>query len=218
MEDSAQMLWKTLRVACVVGLITAVSAAACGGNSSDPGPVAGRAGNGGGGRGGSGGRAPNAGASGTPTATPVPCGSSVCAGVVVPIQNFVIPGCCANPDTSQCGLDSTVLATFGPTFPEACQPLHQPGDRTAACADSPVTPVEGTTFTIQFPGCCRPTGTCGYDLDSIAGLVPLGLGCVDSAPFLDGGAPVECGDMEPLGAAGQGGAGGAEASGAAGGG
>lgn len=58
---------------------------------------------------------------------------------------------------------------------------------------------------LKFPGCCRPTGQCGYLLDSIADIFPLGLGCVDSSPFLDGGAPLGCGDK----AGGEGGMGGA---------
>jgi hypothetical protein len=62
-----------------------------------------------------------------------------------------------------------------------------------SCPDSAKTPVTGSTLEIQFPGCCRDNGTCGYLLDKLGGLFQLGLGCVDSSPFLDGGTPSKCG-------------------------
>jgi hypothetical protein len=58
---------------------------------------------------------------------------------------------------------------------------------------------------ITAPGCCRPNGMCGYDLDRIGGFISLGLGCVDSTPFADGGTPMTCG----ANVTGEGGAGGA---------
>ncbi len=97
---------------------------------------------------------------------------------------------------------------FGPTFAEPCQPLAQPGVKDATCPNSAATPVSGTALTIKFPGCCRSNGQCGYQLDSIGGVIALGLGCVDSAPFLDGGTPASCGDNAG-GSGGEGGLGGA---------
>jgi hypothetical protein len=136
----------------------------------------------------------------------VVCGKAMCKPVVIPVgQSFAIPGCCANADTNTCGLDSSVLSAFGPTFAEACQPLAQPGVEDTSCPDSVGTPVAGTALTIKFRGCCRPSGQCGYQLDSIGGVIPLGLGCVDSSPFLDGGSPTSCGEN----AGGEGGMGGA---------
>ncbi len=104
---------------------------------------------------------------------------------------------------------------FGPTFPVVCQPLAQPGVLDTACPDSPMTPVTGTGVSIHFPGCCRAGGTCGYQLDTIGGIFRLGLGCVDSTPFLEGGAPPSCGDAGMAGA-GQGGGAGDGSTGAAG--
>lgn len=187
------MSWRTLRIACVCGLVTAAAASACGGNSSNSGIAS------------SGGAAGLAGAAGTAgkaaIPAPVACGTKSCAAVVIPVQDFTIPGCCADAATNQCGLDSTVLTAFGPTFSEACQPLTQPGALDAQCADSVTTEVQGG-FKIFFKGCCRGNHTCGYMLDKLGGLFPLGLGCVDSAPFLDGGTPSACGDSSG-GAAGE---------------
>jgi hypothetical protein len=141
------------------------------------------------------------------------CGTKTCTGVTIPqAQNFAIPACCADDASSKCGLDSTFLSMFGPTFSDPCQPLAQPGTLDKSCPASPKSPVQGTALTISFPGCCRADHTCGYQLDTIGGLIRLGLGCVDSAPFLDGGTPSECGQA----AGGQGGAGGEAATGSSG--
>ena len=203
------MFWRALRVACACGLVAAVALPACGGNSSnDNNTRAGGSGGGSGkGSGGSGGKGASAGTAGDASIPkPVVCGKAMCKPVVIPqVQDFAIPGCCADADTNTCGLDSTVLAMFGPSFAEACQPLAQPGVKDASCPNSAATPVSGTALTIKFPGCCRPNGQCGYQLDSIGGVIALGLGCVDSSPFLDGGTPTSCGDN----AGGEGGMGGA---------
>ncbi|HEY3255463.1 MAG TPA: hypothetical protein VGJ91_16000 [Polyangiaceae bacterium] len=95
-----------------------------------------------------------------------------------------------------------MVSMFGATFSEACQPLAQPGTQDAACPQSPMAPIQGTGLQISFPGCCRANHTCGYQLDTIAGAVALGLGCVDATPFLAGEAPQSCAE------AGAGGAGG----------
>jgi len=197
------MSWRTLRLLCACGALALGAAPACGGSASDPrSSTAGNAGHSGSGNSG-GGSVARAGTAGSADPTPVPCGNESCAGVVIPIQSFVIPPCCADAKTSQCGLDSSVLASFGPTFAEACQPLAQPGTKDTACPASPATPVEGTGLSLSFPGCCRPNHTCGYQLDTIGGAFPLGLGCVDASPFLDGEPPQPCGDDS--GAAGAGG-------------
>ncbi|MET0794846.1 MAG: hypothetical protein ABW061_25225 [Polyangiaceae bacterium] len=195
------MFWRSVRVACVLGLVSLVAASACGGSSSNP--DSGSGGAGGRASAGSAGKTATAGTAGTPPA--LKCGTATCNPVVLPIGDFAIPPCCADADRSQCGLDSSVLAQFGPTFPDACQPLDQPGEPDTACPESEKTPVTGTTQVIGFHGCCRANGTCGYDLNKLGDLFPLGLGCVDSAPFLDGGTPIACGGVND-GAGGQGGA------------
>ena len=209
-KDSCPMFWRALRVAFACGLVAAIALPACGGNSSDPGGSSGGS-SGSGGKGssgaaGTGSTTDSAGDGSNPPPEPVVCGKSMCKPVVIPqVSDFAIPGCCADAATNTCGLDSSVLAMFGPTFAMACQPLGQPGVKDASCPNSPATPVAGTPLTIKFPGCCRANGECGYQLDSIGGVIALGLGCVDSAPFLDGGTPASCGDN----AGGEGGMGGA---------
>jgi hypothetical protein len=60
---------------------------------------------------------------------------------------------------------------------------------------------------VTAPGCCTPNGVCGYDLDRVGGFISLGLGCVDSTPFADGGIAVTCGADTLAGEGGTGGAG-----------
>jgi hypothetical protein len=206
------MSWRTLRLLAAFSALVAIGVPACGGSASDSRPSAGNAAGGGGtstmGRGGM------SGAGGTPAApTPVPCGNKSCAGIVLPVLNLPVEGCCADEATNRCGLDASVLEMFGPTFSQACQPLAQPGNVDSACPDSPSTPVTGTALSISFRGCCRADHICGYQLDTIAGVLQLGLGCVDSAPFLDGGTPQAC----QTGAAGAGGVGGDQGAAGAGG-
>lgn len=206
------MFLRAVRVIFVGALVAAVAIPACG-NSSDSGPAAagGSSGSGGVSAGGSSaGAAPDS----------ITCGTNTCDNVVIAIPNaaaLTIPACCSDAGTSTCGLDSSFLSMFGPTFPVACQPLHQPGTADTACPDSPKTPVTGTQQLIYFPGCCRGNGTCGYNLDTLGGIFRLDLGCVDSTPFLEGGAPMSCGgDYAGAGQGGAAGNGPAGSSGAAG--
>ena len=202
------MSWRTLRLLCVCAALAASAVPACGGSASDS--NLGRAGGGSGGRLGAGGngsvaRAGTSGTAGSAQPAPVSCGTAMCRPVVIPFPvptGFTIPGCCADAETNHCGLDSSVLAMVAPTFSEACQPLAQPGSADSSCPNSPKVALQDSGVTIDFPGCCRPDHTCGYQLNSIAGAFKLGLGCVDSTPFLDGGAPQPCGETGAAGAAG----------------
>ena len=162
-----------------LAFVAPLVAASCGGSSSDkPAPSAGS-----GGSGGSGG--------------PISCGSQTCTPLTLPFQSNDVPPCCTADGA--CGLDSTPLADYGFVFAEACQATHQPGDADANCPPSPdlMIPTDGGTLMAPgFPGCCRAeTHTCGYLMNKFGGIVPLNppLGCVDSAPFLDGGTPSACG-------------------------
>lgn len=220
------MFWRSVRVAGVLGMLSLLVASACGGSSSNPGTDApGGSGSSGAGRGGSSGslgragsvesagsagKAATAGSAGASAG--MRCGNATCTDATY--LSFVIPACCADEATSQCGLDSSVLANFGPVFPKACQPLHQLGARDASCADTPPTDAGG--IPLVFQGCCRANGTCGYLVDKIGGLFEVGLGCVDSTPFLDGGTPAVCGGGGAPGEGSEGGAAGASQSGAAG--
>ena len=97
---------------------------------------------------------------------------------------------------------------LGATLPAGCQPLAQPGTVDTSCPASPKVPLGSTGLEIAFPGCCRPDNVCGYQVDGIPGLLKIGLGCIDSAPFLDGGSPQTCGDIGAAGANGEAGSGG----------
>lgn len=195
------MFLRVVRGLIVGALVAAVAVPACSSSSDSPAASGGS----GGASGAAGAATGRGGGAGSVSAETKTCGAKTCTGVLIPqASNFAIPPCCPT-DTSvnQCGLDSAFLSMFGPTFSEECQPLAQPGTPDPSCPDSPKSAVQGTALTISFPGCCRANRTCGYQLDTIGGLIRLGLGCVDSTPFLDGGTPAACGDI-----AGEGGAGG----------
>src|SRR4051812_40215636 len=68
---------------------------------------------------------------------PIECGTTTCDPVkLIPgVKPDTIPACCPGGDA--CGLDSSPLNAYGVSFAEACQPLHQPGDVTDACPESP---------------------------------------------------------------------------------
>jgi hypothetical protein len=174
----------------IAGLLLAGlgSASACGSSESDD-------------KGGSGGMDAS-------TVGPIQCGSQTCDPFIVPIPGApAVEACCVGDDG--CGLDSTILETFGPTFEERCQPRDQPGVRDSACPNSTSTSIDGG-LALEFDGCCRTdVGRCGYMLDKLFDTYEIGLGCVDSAPFLDGGTPEACGDGSGSGGAGNSGAGGA---------
>jgi hypothetical protein len=165
--------------------------------------------------------APNAGASGAggsnaggaPSA--IECGATTCE--PQPILDTALPACCA--PNGACGIDASALGEYGPAFEEPCQERDQPGALDPGCPASAATEVPDSGFPpISFPGCCRPDeGRCGYMVQSVFGLITIGLGCVDSEPFLDGATPMPCDPNAPGGSAGAGGVSGAEnTSGAAG--
>jgi hypothetical protein len=135
----------------------------------------------------------------------ISCGSDTCEGVEIPIKGYApLEPCCA--EGNACGLDSTFLASFGISFSEACQAKNQPGVLGQGCPDSAAPMIPGLAVEIPpFAGCCRlDTHTCGYQLDKLLSLITVDLGCVDSAPFLDGGMPAECDPEGPDGTAGAG--------------
>ena len=136
---------------------------------------------------------------------------AVCGGMQCDALDLIFPdvppvsACCPDGDgVATCGLDSSGLEMLGVSFDDACQPLDQPGEPDDDCPDSPSVSIPDTPIAgIVFRGCCREeTQTCGYLVNEVV-ILAVGLGCVDSAPFLDGGAPSPC-----SGAGGAGGAGG----------
>jgi hypothetical protein len=118
----------------------------------------------------------------------VECDGMRCNSVVLPFGNPPIEACC--PDGGGCGLDGAQFEQYGANFVEDCQPLNQPGVLDARCPDSPPIPTE-QLGDLMFSGCCTAAGKCGYMLDMVS-IITLGLGCVDSTPFLDGGVSPDC--------------------------
>lgn len=120
------------------------------------------------------------------------CGTASCTGASV--AGIVNVNACCPPTPNTCGLDTKPLQTFGFTFNPVCQPKNQPGNLDSSCSDFTISPVTGVTLTLK--GCCRPAGQCGYMANTIDagtfGTFQLGMGCVDSTPFLEGGAPKSC--------------------------
>jgi hypothetical protein len=151
------------------------------------------------------------GAGGAPPS--IECGELTCESLVLPLPDVpAVEPCCTERDgEAHCGLDSSGLETLGITIEDTCQPLDQPGELDETCPDSPFVQVPDTAVGFQVSGCCRAeTGLCGYMIDSVAGLLQVGLGCVDSTPFLEEGEePPPCGGGgASSGGAGQGGGGG----------
>jgi hypothetical protein len=128
---------------------------------------------------------------------PIQCGADTCKPLTVPFDPYYVAPCCTADDA--CGIDSTPLQKFNFNFDEVCQATNQPGDADDSCPMSPelMIPTSSGTLTASgFRGCCRAeTHTCGYLMNKFGGILPLDppLGCVDSAPFLDGGTPSACG-------------------------
>jgi hypothetical protein len=129
---------------------------------------------------------------------------SAAVGVAALDQLYYIEPCCAGAEEA-CGLDTQFLELTGATFGETCQPKNQPGELDEACpATEPATVPFGTLMAplSPFPGCCRPSGTCGVQVNEVVIMLgpqaaPIGdleLGCVDAAPFFPEADPVPCGD------------------------
>lgn len=188
--------WVKLAILTTV-LGVAAALPSCGGDDDDDDmPGAGNAGVSGSGTSGSSGRggsgtAGSSGGSAGDDSGPIPCGDTVCTPSAAG-PTFSIPACCFDAATSQCGVDTSLLAGFGITPSQPCEPLDQPGDPDSSCPPSEPLML-GMTNLPAFQGCCRETGQCGYLINQVGGIIPIGLGCVDAAPFLDGGTPTACG-------------------------
>lgn len=208
------MLW--------VGLSAFGVANACGSSESSG---HGTSDDGAGGGGGAGARATTGGQSGTGSeaggaggqatrGSDAVCGGTQCDALDLPFPDAPpVSACCPDgEEVASCGLDSSGLEMLGVSFEDPCQPLDQPGEADEACPDSPSVSIPDTPISgITFVGCCREeTHSCGYLVNDVLGILQVGLGCVDSAPFLDGGAPESCeSSAGGAGGAAGGGAGGA---------
>jgi hypothetical protein len=123
-----------------------------------------------------------------PQGDTIECSGLACHGVTLPEGYDSVEPCCAA--NGACGLDGSQFEQYGANFEDDCQPLDQPGDEDPECDDSvPVATDFGPP--LVFDGCCTPAGRCGYLVNEVF-LFDFGLGCVDAAPFLDGGVPESC--------------------------
>jgi hypothetical protein len=131
--------------------------------------------------------------------------------------------CCGGENSAICGVDTSYLRMTGAMLNQGCEPKQQPGEPNDVCPSPPPSMIDamGTAVPLDaFRGCCRPNGTCGVEVNTVTaggGLVPvaeLDLGCVDTASFFPGMAPVPCSDATG-GVGGASGAGGAASAGGA---
>lgn len=166
------------------------STTATGGNSS-------------GGTGGSGGATTTGNTGSEPRSTM--CGGMLCEGLELEVLNLQTDACCPDdPDVDPCGVRTEFLEMYDITLERECQPLNSPGELDENCPDSPPLMPNDTISLPGFPGCCLPSGKCGFLLDeALLGAVQLNLGCIDSRelPNPDFDDPPDC-DPGPLGAGG----------------
>lgn len=173
------------------GLAFALALISCGGDSDRRDASSTDAGSGAGGESASGGSGSGSGG-GQGTPGPVPCGVELCQPLVFgPLPPA--PACCADESESLCGLDTSLLASFSAVPTRDCEPFEQPGPLDRGCPESAPFDTGSGIQVPPFAGCCsETTGACGYFVDRVL-LFPIGLGCIDSAPFLDGEPPAPCG-------------------------
>lgn len=135
------------------------------------------------------------------------CGSVSCEGLKLPVDGLPpLQPCCPEGDAEDaCGLDTSVLSVLGVPIERQCEPRSQPGERDPSCPASPANALPDTGLSVSFEGCCRPDGRCGFLVDRVLGVLNLGLGCVDSTPFLGGGEAPRCGADAGVGGASTGG-------------
>jgi hypothetical protein len=113
----------------------------------------------------------------------IQCGSDTCTGLTLGGQ-FPINPCCS---TEGCGLNlESSVANFVSIDP-GCYAVGQAGKADATCPTYTVAnPLGGT---LDFQGCCRPSGECGFAIDT-SGFGGPNLGCVPQA--CNGGAAKTC--------------------------
>lgn len=204
----------------VLGGLLALSLTSCGesesnGNSSSAGGSGGTTSSGGtssttatGGSGGDGGTSGsggtttsgggNAGEGGTSSGPPksTMCDGTLCEGLSLGVGDLQSDACCPEdaPD-EPCGIKTDFLEEYGVDLPRECQRLNSPGEFDPECPDSPPLMPNPNITLPGFPGCCLPSGKCGFLLDeALLGAVQLNLGCIDSRelPNEDFSDPPDC--------------------------
>lgn len=152
----------------------------------------------------------SAGEGGSTTATSGPpestmCDGNLCEGLSLGVAGLQSDACCPEDSPDEpCGIKTDFLEEYGVDLPRECQRLNSPGEFDPECPESPpLMPNDAITLP-GFPGCCLPSGKCGFLLDeALFGAVQLNLGCIDSRelPNPDFDDPPDC-DPAPTGAGG----------------
>lgn len=170
---------------------------ACGDDDDDtPGPSKG----GSSGSAGAGGESTGGGEGGMATGTQIPgtspmsetieCSTS-CTSTKTGIGLYIDPCCTPEAAGNECGVASGFLTLLGTDLKGACLPKNQPGELDTACPSSPSKSVTVNTTTVPvdgFPGCCLPSGQCGFAVNEIiaegfGSITKPNLGCVSAAAF-----------------------------------
>lgn len=138
------------------------------------------------------------------------CDGTLCEGLSLGLGTGLQTDACCPEDSPNepCGVKTDFLEDYNVQLDRECQPLNSPGEFDEDCPESPpLMPSENISLP-GFPGCCLPSGKCGFLLDeALLGAVQLNLGCIDSRelPNPDFDNPPDC-DPGAGGAAGAGGA------------
>jgi len=137
------------------------------------------------------------------------CDGTLCEGLSLGLGTSLQTDACCPEDSPDepCGVRTDFLEDYNVHLDRECQPLNSPGELDEDCPVSPPLMPNETISLPGFPGCCLPSGKCGFLLDeALLGAVQLNLGCIDSRelPNPDFDAPPDC-DPGAGGAAGAGG-------------
>lgn len=136
------------------------------------------------------------------------CDGMLCEGLELEVLDLQTDACCPDdPAVDPCGVRTEFLERYNIDLDRECQPLNSPGELDENCPDSPPLMPNDTLSLPGFPGCCLPSGKCGFLLDeALLGAVQLNLGCIDSRelPNPDFDDPPDC-DPGASGSAGAGG-------------
>jgi hypothetical protein len=116
------------------------------------------------------------------------CGGTFCQGAELPAENITVSACCPDEDGSACGLNLTILGILLGLKNPGCEALDLPGSQDDICEESPPKTALGIndSMPFQMPGCCLPSGKCGYDATFFDG---FGFGCVSPERFGDDEGP-----------------------------
>ena len=134
------------------------------------------------------------------------CDGTLCEGLSLGIPGGPQSDACCPDDSSDepCGIKTDFLEEYDVHLDRECQPLNSPGEFDPECPESPPLMPNPSITLPGFPGCCLPSGKCGFLLDeALLGAVQLNLGCIDSRelPNPDFDDPPDC-DPAPAGAGG----------------